>query len=186
MHNFEWETRRFGNNCETQASMEGQYCSMSAILPYVRNITLCPQYYSMSAILLYVRNITLCPQYYSMSAILLYVRNITLCPQYYSMSAILLYVRNITVCLQYYSMSAILLYVRNITLCPQCIRENGVKLTKLIRCLQWGSFECDHEYFDFIKEKFFLTRYASDNKCLKIQRSIVLVSLMKAILPADP
>ena len=56
----------------------------------------------------------------------------------------------------------------SITLCPQCKRENGVKLTKLMRCLYWESFECDHEYFDFMKEKpFFFTCCATDKKCLK-------------------
>jgi hypothetical protein len=56
-----------------------------------------------------------------------------------------------------------------------------------MRCLCWGSFECDHEYFDFVKETFFfLARCATDNKCLKVQRFIELLSLMKVILPADP
>jgi hypothetical protein len=55
-----------------------------------------------------------------------------------------------------------------------------------MRGLYWGSFECDHEYFGFMKEELFFLTLASDNKSLEVQRSIELVSLMKVILPADP
>ena len=48
-----------------------------------------------------------------------------------------------------------------------------------MRGLHSGSFECDHEWSDSVKEKlfFFLTRCATDNKCLNFFYVLLTVHL---------